>query len=179
MITYPFASASKSFVHAGWFTKYPPDFLSGISLLFSLFSARFSTDFSVELGKFSAPLEFETKAATKSKMDFTNMVPKILENWSEISYNMTKTYFFLFDFCDKLLFESFFVLVCKTCKQSFDISWFKFRPGLLLRKLLDLPSKIQKWYNSDFIIFAFLLTFNINLGLDLIKDWLETFNEWC
>ena len=101
IIAYPFASASKSFVHAGWFTKYPPDFLSGISLLFSLFSARFSTDFSVELGKFSAPLEFETKAATKSKIDFTNMVPKILENCSEISYNMTKTYFFLFDFCDK------------------------------------------------------------------------------
>ena len=78
---YPLARASKSLLHAGWLTKYPPDFFAGISA-------------SVELGalSFCALEKFVTKfTATSSKINFT-MVPKFvnLESKCWENYSMTK-----------------------------------------------------------------------------------------
>ena len=77
---YPLARASKSLLHAGWLTKYPPDFFAGISA-------------SVELGalSFCALEKFVTKfTATSSKINFT-MVPKFVNARSKYweNYSMT------------------------------------------------------------------------------------------
>ena len=65
MNTHLLASDWKSFLHAGWFAKYPPNL--------DFVSAEFSGS-AVLLGAFSA-IEFETKQATRSKINFT-MVPE-------------------------------------------------------------------------------------------------------